>query len=208
MWSDWSSPTLTCCALLGNSAGEGAGLGCEGNSFQPDATSPTIVGCVFSGNHAADNGGGVFCDECSPTLADCTLSHNSAPRGSGLACWATSATSLSNTISVFGTDGEAVHCDGTSSVTLTCCDVYGNVGGDWVGCIQNQLGEAGNISSDPEFCSATPHEDQDWTLQSDSPCASEQSGCGRIGAQDVGCDDTPTKRTTWGRIKAIYRVAE
>ena len=67
---------------------------------------------------------------------------------------------------------------------MECCDVYGNVGGDWVGPIADQLGLDGNFSADPCFCDA---ESGDFHLWNYSPCA--QEGCGLIGAWPVGCWD-------------------
>jgi hypothetical protein len=62
---------------------------------------------------------------------------------------------------------------------LTCCDVYGNEGGDWVGCIADQYGIDGNISEDPFFCEGSLY------LSSDSPCL--YGPCGQIGAHGQGC---------------------
>jgi hypothetical protein len=65
--------------------------------------------------------------------------------------------------------------------------VYGNAGGDWVGCIADQYGVNGNFSADPLFCDPT-HDD--FTLAATSPCAPENSPgeCGLIGAWPVGCE--------------------
>jgi hypothetical protein len=107
------------------------------------------------------------------------------------------------TIVAFGTTGEAVRCDGTTTVALSCCDVFGNEGGDWVGSISDQYGINGNISADPLFCNPGIG---DFTLHANSPCAPDSNpDCGLIGAWPVGCADTPVETTTWGAIKAIYR---
>jgi len=73
-----------------------------------------------------------------------------------------------------------------SSAQLACTDLWGNAGGDWVGPIAGQLGQAGNLSADPDFCDPAAG---DFTLAAASPCAPDQSGgCGQIGAWPVGCD--------------------
>jgi hypothetical protein len=103
-----------------------------------------------------------------------------------------------------------VHCGGTSAITLTCSDLYGNAGGNWTDCIADQLGQNGNIFADPLFCDVAA---DNFTLSSNSPCAPDNSnGCGLIGAQDVGCDarinvgaDPRMEATSWGRIKGMYR---
>jgi len=98
---------------------------------------------------------------------------------------------LGNSMLVLGQGGEALYWDGTGSggsIELTCCDVYGNEGGDWVGHIADQYGIRGNISLPPLFCGdANPAEP--YTLRSDSPCAPGfNPDCGLIGAWPVGCD--------------------
>jgi len=91
-------------------------------------------------------------------------------------------------------EGEAIYCDGGSSATLSCCDLYRNAGGDWVGPIADQLGVNGNIALDPLFCNDAhipepPLRDEySLTLHADSPCAAENNPeCGQIGAWPVGC---------------------
>jgi hypothetical protein len=84
--------------------------------------------------------------------------------------------------------GRAIHIHGESDATLTCCDLHGNEGGDWVGAVFDQYGIAGNISEDPLFCNP---EEGDVSLHSDSPCAwSNNPECGYIGARPVGCGET------------------
>ena len=71
-----------------------------------------------------------------------------------------------------------------------CSDLYGNVGGDWVGSIADQLGTSGNICEDPLFCGGSTPETP-YTLADGSPCAAaQQPSCGRIGAWPVGCGGT------------------
>jgi hypothetical protein len=92
--------------------------------------------------------------------------------------------------------------DAGSSPTLICCDLYGNEGGNWIGCIADQYGVNGNMSEDPLFCDP---DNEDFTLREDSPCAPANSGgCGLIGAVPVGCGATALEPTTWGAIKASF----
>ena len=53
-----------------------------------------------------------------------------------------------NTIIAFSTDGGAISCDDLAP-SLSCCDLFGNSGGDWVGCVAEQYGINGNFSADP-----------------------------------------------------------
>jgi hypothetical protein len=108
---------------------------------------------------------------------------------------------IANTIIAFSTDGPGIEATSGDAVTLVCCDVYGNQGGDWIGALANQYGINGNISADPLFCDP---EAGDLTLHEDSPCAPGVE-CGLMGAWPVACGSTPTVETTWGAIKALYR---
>ncbi|MCK5597393.1 MAG: right-handed parallel beta-helix repeat-containing protein, partial [Candidatus Eisenbacteria sp.] len=192
-----SSPTLMDCLFSDNFArGHDDGGGAGGGVYCSDS-SPTLTGCTFTGNEATGGdyypgtGGGMYCDGSTPLLTNCTFSGNAAwdgwdedGHGGGMYCSGSSLT-LINTIIAFSTDGEAVYCDDTSSATLTCCDIFGNGGGDWVGCIADQYGVDGNILVDPRFCDAAQG---DFTIAENSPCAPENNPeCGLIGALSVGC---------------------
>jgi len=78
----------------------------------------------------------------------------------------------------------------SSTCTLSCTDIHGNTGGDWIPAIAGQLGQAGNISQDPLFCGdenpAAP-----YSLTAGSPCLPEGNDCGvLIGALGLGCGTT------------------
>jgi hypothetical protein len=111
---------------------------------------------------------------------------------------------LHSTIIASCSGGPAVAClDG--DVTLSCCDIHGNTGGDWIGCIADQYGINGNISEDPRFCDSG---NGDFTLQDCSPCAPftpPNPECDLIGAWPIGCGGTPVTKTTWGAVKALFK---
>lgn len=160
----------------------------NGGAAYCDSSSPTIARCVFHDNSTTQSGGGMYCTHgSSPLLLQCTLSENStAGQGGGIACDSASAPAVDHTILAFSTAGEAVYCDGGATASLLCCDLYGNAGGNWVGCVAGQYGVNGNIEQDPCFCDA---ENGDFAIAEDSPCARDNSGsdCGLIGALGVGC---------------------
>ncbi len=176
---NYSPATLTGCTFLVNSAQSGGGM-------ETDGSSPTLTYCTFVGN-LAESGGGLYAsDEASGfSLQNCTFAANWAGVGGGLALDDASPT-IGHTIIASSTGGEAIYCaDPSSDPSLICCDVYGNAGGDWVGCIAGQDQTAGNMSEDPLFCNEAGG---DLTLDAASPCATANSpGCGLIGAWDVGC---------------------
>ena len=209
-----SSPTVAGCAFSGNSGPYGGGMCCW-------VSSPSVVDCTFSGNSASSGGGGMCLMEASATVTGCTFSGNSAPVGAGVfysgiaalridAVVGTESNTiiLERTIIAFSTAGEAVYsCPSGGGVTVTCCDIYGNAGGDWVGCIADQNNINGNFSANPMFCGRW---DGDFCVDYLSPCAPGRHpygyDCGVIGAYGVGCDHpTNTFPKTWGAIKAMYK---
>ncbi|MCK4548023.1 MAG: right-handed parallel beta-helix repeat-containing protein [Candidatus Eisenbacteria sp.] len=194
------SLTLVGCSFLNNNANDGGGLVAAG-------ASTTLEQCFFHGNRAG-HGGGMHLGASSVTLSNCTLSGNSGTYGAGIKCTG-SCPVLENTIIAFGIDGEAICCDPAAPPTLSCCDIYGNEDGDWVGCIEDQYGINGNFSACPQFCDPV---NDDYSLQDCSPCAPgnhpEGYDCGLIGAYGVGCDcgmPSRVERTTWSSIKAHFR---
>jgi predicted outer membrane repeat protein len=179
-----SSATISNTELLSNSAGTGGAIYVLSTGGEVH-----LADCVLGGNAAAAAGGGAFVwwSDGDVSIGGCTLVENTASVCSGL--WIDDGpVEVTNTIVAFGVAGDAVHCGGTGIALLSCTDVYGNDGGDWVGCIADQFGINGNLSADPLFCNPLA---SDYTLAETSPCAPEHSpaGCGLIGALPVGCDE-------------------
>jgi hypothetical protein len=156
---------------------------------------------VLRGNSGTQRAGAVWAVGGSIVLTSSTVYENSSPSGAALYASDDSSIAASNTIIAFNLDGEAAACDGTGTTTLTCSDVFGHTGGDWVGCIAGQEGSNGNVAADPLFCNIGAG---DVRLAEMSPCAPAQSACGLIGALDVGCP-TAVEPTTWGAVKAAFR---
>lgn len=165
--------------IRGGYVGSGAGIRCK-------SSSPTVKNCVLSGNTALVSGGAVHCKFASPRFINCTFVLNRSPAGAGVFCISTACPVLQNCIIALSEEGEAVgRAEGTSNPTLRCCDVFGNENGDWVGCIAGQAGLDGNFSLDPLFCDAA---NNDFHLDSRSPCGASLSGCGTlVGALGIGC---------------------
>jgi len=221
IWCSYGSPTLTDCRFVENRSNQaGAAMSCrhapdlsftrcwfEGNSIEAGfgGAIDVYIGaqaafdqCTFVGNSIDDWGwgGAVFCgfSDSSAGFEGCTFYANAAQYGGGIASQESEIT-ISNTIIAFSTYGEAVYCEGTASATLSCCDLYGNEGGDWVGCVEAQLGVSGNIDFDPLFCEP---EEGDLTIEDTSSCAPEWNPeCGLVGAWPVGCgySDAPSVDT-------------
>ena len=134
--------------------------------------------------NGATFGGGLAIENCAARLYGCTISHNAGEMfGGGIYC-AESTPVLENTIISFSIAGESIYIYGSGVPILTCCDFYGNEGGDWRWPLINQLDIEGNICADPCYCDAGLDDFQLWNY---TPCNPE--GCGQIGAWPIGCWD-------------------
>jgi hypothetical protein len=169
-----TTTTFEGCRFVANTAYNGGALrGYYANRLE-------ITSCTFASNVAASQGGAIFYRLSGPLTAYRTIIAFSQANWAG-----------------------AIGCLDSNQLTLTCCDLYGNAGGDWVGCIANQGNMSGNLSEDPLFCQA---EQGDFMLWENSPCAPEVTGpCGLIGALDVGCGPIGVRPVSWAKIKARFR---
>ena len=213
------SAVLTNCVFDGNVSYGLGGAVC----FRPAGSDYLqIQGCVFANNRSevalSEAGGGAIAalGLSGPSggleITNCTFVGNAAAdawyEGGGLLVVGNVAVNVANTIIAFGGGGGGVACSNAPTPTFTCCDIVGNVGGDWTGCIAAQGAASGNFSEIPYFCD---RETGDFTLQSTSPClpANHPYGhdCGGVvGAFGEGCAGGPaTEPTTWGAVKAIFR---
>jgi predicted outer membrane repeat protein len=193
----YTYPEITACTFRENSALSGGGLACY-------FATPTVTDCLFQAN-SAEVGGGVWCEAASgPVITGCTFAMNEGAFKGGGIYSKESVPSIRNTIIAWSTKGEAVYSrTGPYVPELSCCDLYGNRDGDWVGAIEGQKIINGNQSSDPLFCNRWV---SNFTISASSVCAAEHSGsCGQIGAFGVACNEVPVERVTWGRIRAGFR---
>ena len=140
-------------------------------------------------------------------ITSCTFAGNAAGIGGGLRfVYDYSTPIIENTVIAFCTDGEAVECYSTYTPSVTCCDIYGNAGGDWVDCLEGLEGSNGNASVDPLFC-LEDNPSEPYSLHEGSPCLAENSPCGElVGAFGQGCGAvTVVEAVSWGAIKAMFR---
>ena len=168
----------------------------------------TISACLFDDN-VAELGGAIFAMSESlvpATITGSTFADNAATSGSSICLSDFGHITIENAIIATGLLGEPLYCMDYRDVSfdLSCSDVWGNAGGDWVGCIADQAGINGNMSVDPEFCLGQ-NPTSPYTLQSDSPCSEASNlGCGQIGAFLVGCEGTAVGVSSMSAIKALY----
>ena len=165
----------------------------------------TIDRCSFYRNTSAGPGGAIYTKlGVTGTIQSCTLGENEASAGSAFYSNGNTMMSLENCI-LSQNVGDPVHLEPTDAVTLTCCDVWGNVPGDWTGGIAGQNGQNGNFTANPRFC---PASEGLFGLAADSPCAPgnhpDAVDCGVIGRRQVVCGAVPAERRSWGGIKALF----
>jgi predicted outer membrane repeat protein len=189
------------CRFVNNAAGSSGG-----GAVYCYYSSPAVIFCEFLNNSAPGSGGAIRCYEASPYITYSTLFYNNAVSGA-LTLHSNSAPQLSSTIVAGDAIGPGISCaDGSCNPVLLCCDIYGNAGGDWTGCIADQFGVDGNFSADPLFCDVMSG---DLTVEDCSPCLPGNNPLGApcgCGSRGIGCAcGEATKATTWGAIKSLYR---
>jgi len=177
---------------------EGGGLSIQ------DHSSITLNHVDFIGNGAYSGCGGLnIYFYCQPVLTQCTFQANStlSDHAGGVYVASTSIT-MDRCIVAFST-GAGFYGSGPTTLNLTCCDVFGNSGGDYTGTVSDQTGVNGTFSADPQFCGIP--DSGNFLLQSDSPCAPGQHDCeAYIGSKPVGCGAVATTRSSMSAIKARY----
>jgi hypothetical protein len=144
--------------------------------------------CEFLFNSAPAGGALHMHDSGSVMRAEhCTFYGNQASFNGVIARLGVGEVSLRTSIIAASVGAEAVYGEFCAGLSVECCDIHGNEGGDWVGCIEHLLGINGNICEDPLLCDPS---NGDYAIDAASPCAGGDghlSACGRMGAYPVGC---------------------
>lgn len=210
-------------ALVEDCRFENNTVAATGGGASVEYSEATFRRCEFTANDCGWTGGGALVYDASAHFELCTFVHNIAEYGGGI-CFSQPDSSsivtnctffgnearslgaalcptqgaeppIQNSIIAFSSHGGATYCGPNGALHMLCCDIYGNVGGDWTGYIAEQFGQAGNISDDPLFCSPSAGQ---LTLANNSPCGPDHNpDCGLIGAHGVGCEqsqDAPDER--------------
>ena len=166
IYAERSSLLVTECVFRDNGGEGGGGISSLFSEL-------TISDSDFQGNSSDNNGGGgIYCVASVARIADCRFYDNrEGDEGAGLATLSSRVTvtncsfaangsgsqihagglngfmTLENTIIAWG-GGPAVSCDG-GTVTLRCCDVFGNQGGDWGRLHRRPAGYRGELRRRP-----------------------------------------------------------
>jgi parallel beta-helix repeat protein len=121
-----SDPTISNCIIEENTStsGHGAGIHCW-------LSSPTITNCIISGNSAnSGDGGAIYGYSSEPVISGCIIKDNSCSgNGGGIELWNSAATItncvIANNYTGSGSGG-AIHCIYSSSATITNCTITQN----------------------------------------------------------------------------------
>jgi hypothetical protein len=173
--------TIERCIFMNNYADNGGAVSILLNSY----LSSYINNCIFIENYGGYEGGAIFAVACRIDHTNCTFYGNKAETSSGMALFCLS--DFSNCIFAYNDGLQLCKYKPTS---MTCTDVYGNTGGDWIDGIADFKGLDGNISLDPLFCDTANY---DFHIAGSSPCAPghPDNSCGTlIGALGIGCGTT------------------
>jgi Chlamydia polymorphic membrane protein (Chlamydia_PMP) repeat len=175
------------CTFDNNSAYDGGAVHFDGLTGKRSAT-VSMENCLLYENIGQSDGGAVYLGvNTAASILKCTFTDNRAPDGVGIFTRSSSLLNLENSIISNGVFGEAVYCDEPGTPNISCCNIWGNAGGDWTNCITGLDEINDNLSLDPIFCDA---ENSNYRLDLLSPCIGVYNDCGEmIGALGAGCED-------------------
>jgi len=182
LWTYDSYPEVRGCVLRRNTASR------AGGGLYAGRVTLTVTDCLVHDNTAADKGGGIYLVElgAGSRLTGCTVVRNAAPMGGNLRITEPSALTIERSIVAFAGAGGGIAAFGANDLSVGCCDVFGNTGGDDLPAGYVDLGQ--NFALDPLFCALA---DSDFALAPDSPCAPTAApygiACGLIGALYADC---------------------
>ena len=135
-----SSPTITNCIIINNTARSNSNNSQGGGIYLGNAGSPTIANCVIMRNTSNYQGGGIYVYNASPYIINCTITRNTAVNGGGLYVRYKPVPTFYNCILWGNTPNEVKkHPVNTLSPIITYSIVQGGFAG------------RGNIDDDPLF---------------------------------------------------------
>ncbi len=197
--------TFNDCRFIGNRAVRGGAIwGKTADKF----------GCLFYANEATDVGGAVWGIAVGiDYYENCTLDSNRAPAGGAIYVTANygGSVELVDCIISNSLEGAAMDIHPAVPVTLSCSNLYGNAGGDWIAPFAAQVDERGNFSANPCYCDVLS---EDFHLSADSyaRAGGHPWGCNQlVGAYGVGCGESgcsgpvTVEGMSFGSVKSLFR---
>ncbi|RZB37637.1 MAG: hypothetical protein SRB2_00739 [Desulfobacteraceae bacterium Eth-SRB2] len=135
-----SSPTITNCIIINNTAVSSSNNSQGGGIYLGTAGSSTITNCVIARNTSNYQGGGIYTYNARPTITNCTITRNVAVDGGGIYVRYKPVPTLTNCILYGNTPNQVVkESVNTNSPKIIFSIVEGGYSG-W-----------GNINVDPLF---------------------------------------------------------
>jgi predicted outer membrane repeat protein len=180
-----NNSTVQNCGFDNNQAYRGGGIYC----FQ--AADGNIINCEFFNNTAIlqqsqqSAGGAICCLASSPLIRGCTLHLNYADSGGGIYLNNSALPEIENCLITSSRKGRAISCTPSLPILISCTNIFGNVNGDWVGCLLNKQFTNGNKVVEPGYCQTSA---PGLTLSSASLCLPQNNSCGVLfGSNGQGC---------------------
>jgi len=141
IYCNYSSPTIRNCLVTGNAVRGNFSFG--GGVFVW-AAGPTLANCTIVGN-TARYGGGLYCCQGNPKVRSCVIRRNTANHGGGVACAVPMSATLANctvTENSATVNGGGVCCYDEADVTIINCIVSANSArrGPEIALVQGYLG--------------------------------------------------------------------
>jgi len=107
-----------------------------GGGIYCNNSSPTIKHVTITGNSAADDGGGIYCCNSTPSLENVTITGNSAENdGGGIYCSSSSSPTIINSIVSDNIGDYGIYVD-SGNPSITYSDFYNNENGNFYNCGQ------------------------------------------------------------------------
>ncbi len=197
IYAHLSELNLTECQFLNNSANANGGAITIGNTMAGRTNDFQFT--IFAGNTTGNYGAAICLSAPNGNthLDHCTIHDNETTSNSNSASQVYVATftsfDLESTIISSSTTGQALVTGPDylpEEITVTSSNIWGNLGGDWVGVLAPLYGQNYNFRLPPHFCDPTNHV---LTLNDTSPCLPENNPASdRIGALGQDCWGIPT----------------
>lgn len=161
-----------------------------GAIFVQAAQTLTLDHVLCAGSQAGSRGGAVSIDSLDQLdVTSCTVVGHGGPVPlDGTAIYAAGPTAINITSSLFALGGQGtLIAAAEATLDLSCTDIYGNLGGDWVGNLAGLDLINNNLCTDPMFCQVAAG---DFQLAYASPCLGFNNDCNvNVGALGLGCSE-------------------
>lgn len=114
--------------------------GYGGGGVYCDNSSPTFRNCIFRLNDGVERGGGAYCNNSSPVFYSCVFDTNGGSYGGGICCDSGNVTIMECTFNYNISDnvGGGIYLN-ISNAIITGCDFMLNIGSNFGGAIYSQM---------------------------------------------------------------------